>query len=60
MPTGKHYLYSWNSPVPHRQTQGHKDRSKETQRGAQSFCDTEKSYNEEARTSAYEQPKHHE
>ena len=34
--------------------------SKETQRGAQSFCDTEKSYNEEARTSAYEQPKHHE
>ena len=24
------------------------------------FCDTDKSYNEEARTSAYEQSKHHE
>ena len=32
---------------------------RETER-AQSFCDTEKSYNEEARTSACEQPKHHE
>ena len=35
-------------------------KSKETQRWAQSFCDTEKSHNEEARTSTYEQPKHHE
>ena len=34
--------------------------SNKTPRGAQRFCDTEKSYNEEARTSAYEQPKHHE
>ena len=29
-------------------------------RRAQSFCDTKKSYNEEARMNAYEKPKHHE
>ena len=35
-------------------------RDTERARGAQRFCDTEKSYNEEAQTSACEQPKHHE
>ena len=39
MPTGKHWLFSWNPPFPHHQTQSH--RPKETPRGAQSFCDTD-------------------
>ena len=46
------------SPIPSN-TGSLRSFQRDTDRG-KNFCDTEKSYNEEARTSAYEQPKHHE
>ena len=57
---GNHWLFFQRDTVPKRMRHRSKDRSKETPRGVQRFYDTEKSYNEEERTSAYEQPKHHE
>ena len=51
-------LYQSEDPTPHNQPM--EGRTQDKRVGAQRFCSTEKSNSEEAQTSAYEQPKHHE